>query len=105
MESSGSTFLENANNGIIAKNIPDNLKHLIPLLKKYSISDDGEREQLVEDIDEKQKKKLIRSVEPFMSEINNFLDSFQDNHLSDEAILLGNLAELVSELQVDNSQG
>ncbi|MGZ3777872.1 MAG: hypothetical protein ACXVI9_09880 [Mucilaginibacter sp.] len=33
---------------IIVENIPEGLKPLIPLLKKWSLSDDSEREQLVE---------------------------------------------------------
>jgi hypothetical protein len=89
---------------ILSKNIPDNLKHLIPLLKKWCIADDGFREQLIEETGEKQKRKLIKTIEPYLREINEFLDSFQDNPLSDEAILLGNLAEFISELQVDNQQ-
>lgn len=83
---------------IFKKNIPENLRSLIPLLKKWSIPDDSEREQLLEETSEKQKKKLVKTVGPYMVEINQFLDLFGDEPLSHEAILLGNLAELVSEL-------
>jgi hypothetical protein len=86
---------------IFKKNIPESLRILIPLIKKWSIPDDSEREQLMEETSEKQKKKLVKTVWPYMVGINEFLDSFGDEPLSHEAILLGNLAELISELQVD----
>lgn len=88
---------------IYSKNIPENLRPLIPLLKKWSIPDDSEREQLMEETSEKQKRKLIKTVWPYMAEINEFLDSFGDEPLSYGACLLGNLAEFVSELQVNNN--
>jgi len=83
---------------IFRKNIPENLHPLIPLIKKWSVSDDSDREQLVDEATEKEKKRLVKTVAPYMPEINKFLDSFEDGVLSDEAILFGNLAELVSEL-------
>jgi hypothetical protein len=98
INNNGSIFQKAKNGKIYAKNIPENLRHLIPLLKKWSISDDSEREQLIEETSEKQKNKLVNSIYPLMREINEFLDSFQDSPLTNEAILLGNLAELVSEL-------
>ena len=88
---------------IFKQNIPDSLKHFIPLLKKWSLADDIEREQLLEESTESQKKKLIQSVQPHFKEINIFLDSFKDNNLSYEATLFGNLAELVSELMINNN--
>jgi hypothetical protein len=90
---------------IYKKNIPDNLKPLFPLLKKWSVSDDDLRGQLVEESSERQQKKLINIVYPFMNEINKFLDSFKGQPLSEEAVLIGNLAELVSELQLNLSPG
>jgi len=95
-------FYEDKTERIFKKNITENLRHLIPLLKKWSIPDDSEREQLMEEISETQKKKLIKAVWPFMAEINDFLNSFGDEPLNYEACLLGNLAELVSELQIEN---
>ncbi|HWW41549.1 hypothetical protein, partial [Pedobacter sp.] len=91
---------EKASRSIIyKKNIPNNLRPLFPLFKKWSISDDVEREQLIEEISDLQKKKLVSTVGPLMKEINDFLDSFKNQPLTEEAILIGNLAELVSELK------
>lgn len=91
-------FKKKADRKIYRKNLPENLQVLVPIIKKWAVSDDGERQQLVEESTEKQKRHLVKTVAPYMAEINNFLDSFGEQPLSDEAILLGNLAELVSEL-------
>jgi hypothetical protein len=88
---------------ISSKRIPENLKPLIPFLKKYSISDDSDREQLIEGMKKSEKIKLINSVQPFFDEINSYLDSFKDIPLNEEAMLLGELAELVSELKIKYS--
>lgn len=45
-------------------------------------------------------KKLIEQVSPYMKEINTFLDSFNDKPLTERATIVGNLAELVTELEV-----
>jgi hypothetical protein len=97
-----SIFKKHNKNIIFKKNIPDVLRQLTPLLKKWAIADDGERDKLIEEATQQQKKQLIKKVEPLFNEINCFLESFNDRPLSYEAILLGNLAELVSELLVQN---
>ncbi|PZR28928.1 MAG: hypothetical protein DI535_04215 [Citrobacter freundii] len=82
------------------KNIPESLKQLIPLLKKYSVSDDVERTQLIEDMSKKKKALLIEAVNPCMDEINNYLSSFDKQPMNEEAALIGTLAELVTELKI-----
>jgi len=86
---------------ILSARVPENLKPLIPLLKKYAVSDDSDREQLKERMTGKEKQKLINTVRPFFNEINAYLDSFKDNPLSEEAMSIGDLAELVSELEIE----
>lgn len=85
---------------IFKKNVPESLRVLCPLLKKWAISDDGEREQAVSSLSEKQKINLVNKVDPFMNQINTFLDSFEDRPLSEEATLIASLAELISELKL-----
>ena len=80
-------------------NIPDNLKVLLPLLKKYSVSDDSERSELIEQMSEKQKTALKRTVEPLMSEIEAYLDSLINKVFTHEDSLISALAELVAELR------
>lgn len=96
------TFKKESKKSISSKNIPENLKPLIPFLKKYGVSDDGDREQLIAKFDGKKKKHLIKSVQPFFNEIRIYLDSFKNIPLNEEAILIGELAELVSDLLIKN---
>ncbi|MGC4035099.1 MAG: hypothetical protein QM764_03995 [Chitinophagaceae bacterium] len=79
--------------------IPSNLQHLAPLLSEWAISDDAERNEKVSQSSKAKLKKLVNTVSPDMQAINKYLDSFKDEPLSYEATLIGNLAELVSELK------
>jgi len=93
-------FRRESKKNISSKGIPENLKQLIPFLKKYSISDDADRTNLIEEMDRSEKLKLINSVQPLFDEIRIYLDSFNKMALSEEAILIEELAELVSELKL-----
>ena len=84
---------------IDSNNIPDNLKVLLPLLKKYSVSDDSERDELKEHMSSSQKTAIKDAVLPLMSEIETYLDSFGDEAFTHEALLISALAELVAELR------
>jgi hypothetical protein len=52
---------------------------------------------------QKEKDRLINSVQPLFNEINTYLDSFKEKPLSEVAIQIGNLAELVSELKIKDT--
>jgi hypothetical protein len=80
--------------------IPGNLLDLIPILYEWAISDDVEREEKISKSSKGKLKKLVDIVNPKMEVINNYLDSFKSEPLSYEATLIGNLAELVSELSL-----
>jgi len=85
--------------------LPEQFRHLKPLLKKWAISDDHERSILVDKASMQTLKKLVQAVLPKMKAINKFLDSFRGKPLSDAAALLGSLAECAMEakLRLDNS--
>jgi len=93
-------FKKEVKQKIEPENIPDNLQPLLPWLKKFAISDDAERQELSEKTGKKKKLELMKAVAPLMPEINRFLDSFKKEPMPEEAMLIGNLAELVSEWQV-----
>ncbi len=84
---------------IDANNIPINIKEVLPFLKKYSISDDSERAELVEQMSDDEKATLREKIFPIMSEIESYLDSFKDKPFTLEASLILELAELVAELR------
>lgn len=100
INNSKNIFKQSLKKSIFAKKVPESLKNLLPLTRKWSISDDSEREELVEKADDKEKQELIKLVAPLLNQIDEFLESFKDQPLPEEAILLGNLAELVSELKI-----
>jgi hypothetical protein len=84
---------------INANKIPDNIKAVIPFLKKYSISDDSERGELVEQMSDGEKTTLKETIFPIMDEIEAYLDSFKNKTFTVEASLILELAELVAELR------
>ncbi len=90
---------EDASPKINANKIPDNIRAVIPFLKKYSVSDDSERDELVEQMSDDEKTKLKETIFPIMSEIETYLDSFKNKPFTLEASLILVLAELVAELR------
>jgi hypothetical protein len=81
--------------------LPVKLQVLYPLMDQWAKSDDSDRVQLVASMDKVEREVLIAAVDPLIEDINGFLDSFKDSPLSEEAMRLGNLAELVSELKLN----
>jgi len=93
------TFPDNPET-IDTSKIPGNLLDLIPILSEWAISDDAEREEKISKSSKGKLKKMVDIVNPKMEIINSYLDSFKSEPLSYEATLIGNLAELVSELSL-----
>jgi hypothetical protein len=79
--------------------LPDNLKDLYFMFDKYSISDDLERDELVEMLTTKEIKTLIDKVDHRTGDIVDYLNSFGDKPLTENAQLLMSLFELVAELK------
>lgn len=90
-------FPENPETVDVSK-IPADLHDLIPILVEWAISDDLERDEKIKQSSKAKLKKVIDIVNPKINLINNYLNNFKDEPLPYEAILIGNLAELVSEL-------
>jgi hypothetical protein len=82
--------------------VPVKLSTLLSFVDKYAIADDSDRQQLIGVMNEKEKVMLISAVKPLFEDINIFLKSFDGEPLSEEAIAIGELAELVSELLVSD---
>jgi hypothetical protein len=74
------------------------LHDLVPLFSDWAISDDFERQQKIDKTSKSELGKLVKIVVPKMDLINDYLNSFGDEPLPHEATLIGNLAELVSEI-------
>lgn len=85
--------------------ISTDLQCLIPLIAEWAISDDLERQEKIERSTISELDELVHIVGPKIHLINEYLDSFGSEPLHHEAISIGSLAELVSELMVDKDSG
>lgn len=79
--------------------LPEQFKILIPLIKRWSISDDNDRSEKLSKASSKTLTRLVQAVSPNFNEVNQYLDSFENRPLPEHAILLGTLAECATEAQ------
>jgi len=80
--------------------LPAELHGLIPLIRKWSTSDDVDRTEQWEAASTEELQALFHAVWPHMSAINAYLDEADKlTPYPDEAMALGRLAEGVCEVQ------
>jgi len=78
--------------------LPTDIGQLVVKFERWAISDDFEREEKSKEMTKKERAELIEAIERKFNDINSFLDTFKDKPLTDGAIKLQCLAELVTEL-------
>jgi len=83
-----------------ASKLPVALQVLVPFLKEWALSDDFDRNEKINQASQSELINVINIVNPKMAAINNYLNSFKNSPLPYEAILIGNLAELVTEVML-----
>jgi hypothetical protein len=81
------------------KILPVQFHPLIPLIKKWAIDDDADRESFVEILPRSVLESLASEVEPYLMPINSYLDSFGRESPPQEATALGRLAECALEIK------
>lgn len=91
-------------NEIVYSDLPIGLRQLLLELKSFAISDDFERDELIEGLSTKQRTDLIKLIEPKIGEINLFLNTFGDRPLTEGAIGLQCLTELTTEITNDKNK-
>lgn len=79
--------------------LPASFHDLIPLIRKWAVADDSDREALIEDSRETELKDLVREVERRLQEINDYLDSLGEK-ITEEGAALGRLAECAIEAKL-----
>jgi hypothetical protein len=84
--------------------LPNELQELLVKFERLALSDDYERDELIERFTTKQRKYFIRVIEPKIEKINLFLDTFGDKPLTEGAIGLQSLLELTIELTNDKKK-
>ena len=65
--------------------VPAELRHLIPLAQEWGIGDDVDRAAKVDSATPAQRTKLRRAVVPHQARITQWLDSFGQGEMSQEA--------------------
>jgi hypothetical protein len=85
--------------------LPERFHPLIPLIKKWAISDDGDREDLLSTASKAALGKMVEKVSPYFEEIGLYLASFGEKSPPEEACALGALAECFMEAEQEIAKG
>lgn len=78
------------------RSLPDHFSPLIPLIEKWAEDDDSWREDMLANASPSKAATLIEKVEPFLSQIDEYLNSHHD----EAACALGRLAEVTIEAKL-----
>lgn len=84
--------------------LPTDLRQILKKFESLAISDDFERDEKIQTLTKKQRTDFIETLEPKLEKINAFLDTFSDKPLSEGAIKLQSLAELLIELTYEQGK-
>jgi hypothetical protein len=76
--------------------LPRQFEPIVPLVKKWAIDDDSDRERFLESLPKSTLESLIAAFGPFLRSIDSYLDSL-GNHPSEATCALGRLAECTLE--------
>jgi hypothetical protein len=79
---------------------PEQFQDLLPLVRRWGILDDGDRDALLAKSSPVAIRRLVNAVGPHLPAINFYLDSFGDQPLSEATCALGALAECTVEAQL-----
>jgi hypothetical protein len=82
--------------------VPADLRPLESLVRRFAVGDDNLRAELLAEATPDERAQLSHRVTPLLSRIDAFLDTFGEP-LSDEAILLGRLAEAACEINCSDA--
>ena len=80
--------------------LPKHFLPLKPLMKKWAVTDDTERDSLISRASKASLKKLVDGVYPLTPAINEYLNSFGEKPMPEAACALGALAECATEVQL-----
>jgi tetratricopeptide (TPR) repeat protein len=81
------------------KEVPDDLRDLIPLAERWGVGDDSSRAWLVDHASAREKRQLRAALEGRADRIGAWLDAFNDGPLSDSAAAFLYLMEAVEEMR------
>jgi hypothetical protein len=80
--------------------LPVRFHPLIPLIAKWGVADDHERECFLRGQPQSARRRFVETVAPYLHSIDSYLSSFGERQPSEEAAALGHLAECAVEAQL-----
>jgi hypothetical protein len=80
--------------------LPVQLASLVPLAKRWALSDDVDRGERVNQASSRNLQRLVRVVGPLFGAVNAYLDSFGEAPMPESATALCALAECAAEAQL-----
>jgi len=80
--------------------LPRDFHKLIPWIRRWGICDDNDRSEKINKASSDTLARLVDAVEPEFNALNAYLESFQNEPLTESAIMLGALAEGASEAKL-----
>lgn len=80
--------------------LPQDLLALVPLVKRWGLSDDADREERLRRASTRSLQSLVGAVAPLFGAVNAYLDSNGDAPMSEAATVVGVLAECATEAQL-----
>lgn len=81
--------------------VPEDLRHLVPLAEKWGIGDDVDRNAKVERATPEERSELRAAITPVASRITTWLDSFGQGAMSDEAAAFMYMQLALEEMPAD----
>jgi hypothetical protein len=81
--------------------VPEDLRHLVPLAEKWGIGDDVDRNAKVERATPAERSELRAAITPASSSITTWLDSFGKEPMSDEAAAFMYMQLALEEMPAD----
>lgn len=84
--------------------VPEDLRHLVPLAEKWGIGDDADRSAKVESATPAERSELRAAITPVSSSITTWLDSFGKGPMSDEAAAFMYMQLALEEMPADGTQ-
>jgi len=76
---------EGATTRLNVNNVPEDLRHLVPLAERWGIGDDVDRIAAVDGATAADRAELERAIAPSDARITAWLDSFRQQPMTDEA--------------------
>lgn len=84
--------------------VPEDLRHLVPLAEKWGIGDDVDRNAKVDSSTPAERSELRAAITPASSSITTWLDSFGKDPMSDEAAAFMYMQLALEEMPADGQE-